>query len=129
MATNAMATPKRTWWTAVEVGLWALQIYAAYEFLQAGSGKLLSAPMMVAAFGKIGLGQWFRYFTGTIEVVSAVGLLVPRVAGYAAAALAVVMLGAIATHLFVLGGSPALPAFLLVAMLIVCWGRLGRKMA
>jgi hypothetical protein len=39
------------------------------------------------------------------------------------------MLGAIATHLFVLGGSPALPAFLLVAMLIVCWGRLGRKMA
>lgn len=129
MATNVMATPKRTWWMVAEVGLWALQIYAAYVFLQTGSAKLMSAPMMVAAFGKIGLGQWFRYLTGTIEVVSAVGLLVPRIAGYAAAALAAVMVGAIATHLFVLGGSPALPVFLLVAMLIVCWGRLGRRAA
>lgn len=129
MATNAMATPKRTWWMAVQVGLWALQLFAAYVFLRAGSAKLVGAPMMVAVFGKVGLGQWFRYFTGAVEVVSAVGLLVPRAAGYAAAALAAVMVGAVATHLFVLGGSPALPVFLLVAMLIVSWGRLARRAA
>jgi hypothetical protein len=37
--------------------------------------------------------------------------------------LASTMLGAIATHLFVVGGSPALPGVLLVGLLVVVWAR------
>lgn len=126
MATNAMARPHLNR-RIVSLGLWALQFLAAYEFLRAGTAKLMSAPMMVHVFAAVGLGQWFRYLTGAIEVVCGIGLLIPVASGYAAAALSVVMIGAVATHLFILGAPPSLPLSLLAAMLLVVWGRLWRK--
>ena len=103
--------------------LWVLQIASAAMFLFAGGLKLAGVPLMVQEFGVIGLGQWFRYFTGTIEVVSAVLLLIPSVAAYGAAALAVTMVGAITTHLFIIGGSPAIPIVLLAATSTIAWAR------
>lgn len=108
----------------VAVGvLWTLQIISAAMFLLAGVSKLGGAPMMVQMFDVIGLGQWFRYLTGTIEVVSAVLLLIPSVAAYGAAALAVTMVGAILTHLFIVGGSPAIPIVLLASTATIAWAR------
>ena len=66
------------------IALWAVQIALAGMFLLAGSSKLLSAPAMVGLFDAIGIGQWFRYVTGSIEVVSAVALLVPAWAAFGA---------------------------------------------
>ena len=51
------------------------------------------------------------------------------VALFGAAALAATMLGAIATHVFVLGVSPAVPAVLLLAALVVVWARRGQLVA
>jgi len=96
------------------ITLWALQILAAAAFLASGGSKLAGVPQMVALFEKIGFGQWFRYLTGLLEVISAIGLLVPRYAFYGAVLLATVMVGAIAFHLTVLGGSPAAPIVLLL---------------
>ena|SRR5471030_733447 len=108
----------------VTVGiLWALQIFGAAMFLMAGGSKLAGVPMMVQMFGVIGIGQWFRYVTGTIEVVSAVLLLIPSVASYGAAALAVTMIGAIITHLFIVGGNPAVPIVLLASTSVIAWAR------
>jgi putative oxidoreductase len=103
--------------------LWLLQIASAAMFLLAGSMKLSGAPLMVQMFGVIGLGQWFRYLTGAIEVVSAVLLLIPAVAAYGAALLAVTMVGAILTHLFIVGGNPAIPIALLAATATIAWQR------
>ena len=103
--------------------LWTLQILSAAMFLFAGSLKLAGVPMMVQMFGVIGLGQWFRYLTGAIEVVSAIVLLVPSVAAYGAAALAVTMVGAIVTHLFIVGGNPAIPIVLLASTSAIAWTR------
>jgi putative oxidoreductase len=103
--------------------LWTLQIASAAMFLFAGGLKLAGVPLMVQEFGLIGLGQWFRYVTGTIEVVSAVLLLIPSVAVYGAAALAVTMVGAIITHLFIIGGSPAIPIVLLASTSAIAWAR------
>jgi putative oxidoreductase len=103
--------------------LWALQIVSAAMFLFAGGLKLAGVPVAVQQFGVIGLGQWFRYLTGTIEVVSAVLLLIPSLAGYGAAALAVTMVGAIATHLFILGGSPLAAIILLASTSAIAWAR------
>ena len=78
---------------------------------------------MVEMFAKLGAGQWFRYLTGALEVIGAVGLLVPRAAFYGAALLAVVMVGAIVAHLAVLGGSPIPALVLLVIVGTVAWLR------
>jgi len=104
-------------------GLWALQIISAGMFLMAGTLKLTGNPMMVQMFDTIGVGQWFRYLTGSIEVVGAVVLLVPAIASYGAAVLAATMVGAIITHLFIVGGSPLVPILLLASTITIVWAR------
>ena len=94
------------------IALWSLQILIAAMFLMAGFAKLSGQPAMVKMFETIGIGQWFRYVTGTIELVSAILLLVPRVVPVGAALLVCTMCGAVVTHLVKLGGSP-LPALVL----------------
>ena len=116
---NRNATKRR----ALAVVLWTLQIVSAALFLFSGTLKLTGAPMMVEMFGAIGLGQWFRYFTGGLEVISAVLLLVPSLARFGALALAVTMVGAILTHLFIIGGNPAVPIALLAATTTIAWVR------
>jgi putative oxidoreductase len=108
---------------ALTAGIWTLQMASAALFLFSGTLKLSGAPMMVQMFGAIGLGQWFRYFTGGLEVISAVLLLVPSLARFGALALAVTMVGAILTHLFIIGGNPAVPIALLAATTTVAWVR------
>ena len=105
------------------IALWAVQIALAGMFLLAGSSKLVGAAAMVALFDAIGIGQWFRYVTGLIEVSSVVALLVPSLAVFGALALVATMVGAVATHLFIVGGSPAMPAILLLAATAVAWAR------
>ena len=105
------------------IALWIVQIALAGMFLLAGGSKLLGAPAMVGLFDAIGIGQWFRYLTGLIEVGSALALLVPSIAVFGALALVATMVGAIVTHLFIVGGSPAMPAILLVGSAAVVWTR------
>ncbi len=105
------------------IALWALQVALAGMFLLVGGSKLAGAPAMLALFDAIGIGQWFRYVTGTVEVVSALALLVPSLAPFGAAALVATMAAAVATHLFVVGGSPAPAAVLLLGSLVVAWAR------
>ena len=100
-----------------------MQVVLAGMFLLAGGSKLAGAAAMVALFDGVGVGQWFRYVTGGIEVVSAVALLVPSLAAFGAVALVPTMIGAIATHLFIIGGSPAVPVLLLVGSLVIAWAR------
>lgn len=100
-----------------------LQIVAAGVFLMAGIAKLAGADPMVATFDQIGIGQWFRYVTGGLEVACAILLLIPRVAVIGAALLAVTMVGAIVTHVFIIGGSPAVPIALLMITSVVAWQR------
>jgi len=116
---NRNATRRR----ALAVVVWALPVVSAALFLFSGTLKLTGAPMMVQMFGAIGLGQWFRYFTGGLEVISAVLLLVPSLARFGALALAITMVGAILTHLFIIGGSPTVPIALLAATTTIAWVR------
>jgi putative oxidoreductase len=105
------------------IALWGVQVVLAGMFLLAGGSKLAGAAAMVALFDAIGVGQWFRYVTGLIEVVSAVALLVPSLAPFGAVALVATLVGAVATHLFIIGGSPAVPVVLLFGSLAVAWAR------
>jgi uncharacterized membrane protein YphA (DoxX/SURF4 family) len=113
---------------AGNVALWILQVAAAAMLGMAGFAKLTGAPDMVALFDAVGVGQWFRYVTGSLEVLGAVLLLIPALAGVGALLLAGVMLGAVATHLFVIGGSPAIPLVLLVALAAIAFARRERTL-
>src|SRR6266446_6310483 len=75
------------------IALWVVQIALAGMFLFAGASKLVGAPAMVTLFNGIGVGQWFRYVTGLIEVGSAIALVVPSIAMFGALVLVPTMIG------------------------------------
>ena len=93
-------------------GLLALKVLAGLAFLAAGSAKLLGVEMMVSTFEAIGIGQWFRYLTGVIEVGSAVLLFVTGKQVFGAGLLVCTMIGATLAHFFILGPG-AIPAIIL----------------
>src|SRR6202049_1285357 len=105
------------------VALWATQVVLAAMFLMAGGSKLAGVPAMVSLFDRIGVGQWFRFVTGVIEVISGIALLVPSAAIFGALLLIPTMLGAIVTNVFVVPASPLMPLLLLLAAAAVAWAR------
>jgi putative oxidoreductase len=102
---------------------WILSLLLALIFLSVGSMKLMSRPAMVQEFAQVGLGQWFRYFTGLLEMAGAICILVPALSRWGVVVLAAVMSGAVVAHLTALHSPPTLPAILLVMVLAVAWLR------
>lgn len=93
----------------LSIGLRAVLTLA---FVGAGGAKLAGVEMMVGTFDAIGVGQWFRYATGIIEVGAAVLLWLPGRQALASALLGATMVGAILAHLLIHGPS-AVPAIVL----------------
>jgi uncharacterized membrane protein YphA (DoxX/SURF4 family) len=101
--------------TAQTRTLWGIRILLALAFAAAGAAKLAGVPQMVANFEAMGFGQWFRYFTGAVELLGVVLILLPRAGFFGGLWLGGTMVGAVATHLFLIGGSP-IPAMVLGAL-------------
>jgi putative oxidoreductase len=100
--------------------LWAAQIVLAAFFAFAAVPKLAGAHSAVTMFGQIGAGQWLRYLVGTAELAGAAGLLIPRLAGLAAAGLAADMAGASIINAAVLhSGAIAMTVPLCVAFALI----------
>ena len=93
--------------------LWSAQILLAVLFVFAAIPKLAGAHSAVQMFGHIGAGQWLRYLVGTAELAGAIGLLIPRLAGLAAAGLAADMAGATIINAAVLHSAAAVMTILL----------------
>lgn len=98
----------------------AIKALLTLAFLAAGLSKLAGVEMMVATFDAVGVGQWFRYVTGAIEVAGAILLWVKGREVYGAGLLTVTMVGAVIAHLALLGPSavPALGLGLLSATIV-----------
>ncbi|MBX5494731.1 MAG: DoxX family protein [Bryobacteraceae bacterium] len=121
----ATSTPSR----GLNVVLWIVQVVCAAMFVFASVPKLTSDPAAIQGFELLGLGQWFRYLTGTLEALGGIALLIPPAAPFGALVLVCVMVGAILSHLLVLPGSPLpAPVFLLLC-LFIAWGRRARLQA
>ncbi len=58
--------------------------------------------MMVHEFQIVGLGQWFRYFTATLELAGGITILIPRISAFGAATLLCVDIGAFFAQILVL---------------------------
>jgi putative oxidoreductase len=116
----ATATPG----TTANTALWVLQVLMAAAFVAAGSGKLFVSAERAALFdAAFGTGPWFRYLTGSLELLGALLLLVPGKIAYGAVLLACVMVGAVVAHLAVLHTPPTSALFLLVVVALIAWGR------
>lgn len=101
--------------------VWGIRILLALAFGAAGASKLAGVAQMVAVFDTIGIGQWFRYLTGGIEVLGAVLMLVPATGLLAGLLLGGTMVGATISHLVVLPGSPVPAIVLGLLCAVVVW--------
>ncbi len=82
---------------------WGLRLLAAVILLQTLFFKFSAAPESVYIFSAVGLEPWGRIGTGVAELIAAVLLLLPGTIVWGAIMGIGIMLGAVATHLFVLG--------------------------
>jgi uncharacterized membrane protein YphA (DoxX/SURF4 family) len=78
---------------------WILQILLAALFLLQSWMKLTGSPNWIARFRYWGYPEHFYLLIGLIELLSAIALLVPRLALFGASSLIVVMVGATVTHI------------------------------
>jgi putative oxidoreductase len=58
--------------------VWALRIILGFLFLTIGGAKLTATLQTREFFAALGWGQWFRYFTGLLDVTGSLLLFVPR---------------------------------------------------
>jgi putative oxidoreductase len=110
MTTDIHPTRRRT------ALLWGAQITLAAFFVVAAAPKLSGQPSTVHMFAQIGVGQWLRYLVGAAELAGAIGLLIPRLAGLAAAGLALDMAGATIINIAVV---PSAAVVLTIALCLV----------
>jgi ubiquinone/menaquinone biosynthesis C-methylase UbiE/uncharacterized membrane protein YphA (DoxX/SURF4 family) len=103
---------------------WVARVLLAALFLFAASMKLHGVPASITTFDQLAFGQWLRVAIGLVELAGAIGLLITPLAVPAALGLAVVMVGALVSHVAVLGGD-ATPAIVALALcLFVVWADL-----
>lgn len=104
--------------------LLALQVLLALLYVASGLGKVTLEATVVAGFTAMGIGPGLTVTIGVLELLGAVGLLIPRIAGLAATAFVALMIGAVAITAATLGvGMTLVPAVVLVLVAVVAWAR------
>ncbi|GMV85059.1 MAG: hypothetical protein AMXMBFR80_09160 [Dehalococcoidia bacterium] len=87
----------------MEIAAGIIQVILGLLFAFSGGTKVAGMRMQVANFDRYGYPQWFRVFTGVVELVGAAGMVVGLFADEAAIAasalLGVTMIGAAYTDL------------------------------
>lgn len=101
---------------------WFLQIAVAAILAQTLFFKFTGAPESVYIFTTLGIEPWGRLGSGVAELVASLLLLTPSLAVYGAGLSIAVILGAIVSHLTVLGievqGDGGLLFFLALVVLV-----------
>ncbi|HEY3159288.1 MAG TPA: DoxX family protein [Vicinamibacterales bacterium] len=103
------------------IAVWSLRVILALAFFYFGVTKFFggSRRTWIHLFDTIGFGQWFRIFAGFVETGGALLLLVPRGVVPGVAVLCTAMVGALLTHVFILGVGPATIAVVILLALLV----------
>jgi hypothetical protein len=121
----------------VKYALWVVQVLLALAFVSAGAIKLISPDEVLTAWYPFPAA--FIRFIGVCELLGAVGLILPGLlrirqglTPLAAAGLAIIMAGAVATTLAIGGGMAALMPLalgLLAVFVAVGRARMRRQLA
>jgi uncharacterized membrane protein len=115
----------------MNTALWLIQALLAALFLFAGGIKLVTPMEEMMKQMPIPLPGWFVLFTGVVEVLGAIGLILPRLLGIspgltplAATGLVIVMIGA-TVYTFAAGAvaSALIPLVVGILCAFVAYGR------
>ena len=82
--------------------LWLLRVLVSACFLYVGLDKFAGGRVWVRIFDTIGVGQWFRYLTGALQLAGAILVVLPRTFLAGIGLLACTMAGACIAWLTVL---------------------------
>lgn len=103
---------------------WLVRLPVVLVFLLIGATKFNNDPRgeWFRIFEKIGFGQWFRYFTGVIQVTGALLLLTKWTRTAGALLLVCTMIGAMIVDVFVVHAIGfVLAPLVLMAAVIATW--------
>jgi uncharacterized membrane protein YphA (DoxX/SURF4 family) len=90
-------------------------------FVFIGYGKFENRGMWVQIFEQIGLGQWFRIFTGVVQVTGGMLMIPPRTRTAGAVLLGCTMLGAAIVDVVVMGSPVVIIPLLLLIVIAAVW--------
>jgi len=115
----------------MNIALWIIQALLALLFLFAGGMKLIMPLEEMMKQMPIALPKWFVLFTGIVEVLGGLGVILPWILGIkpgltplAAAGLVIVMIGATVYTLAAgMIGSAVLPFIVGILAAFVSYGR------
>ena len=109
------------------VTLTAMSYLLAAVFVYTSFTKFTGSAVSVQTFDDIGVGQWLRYVTAGLELAGAIGLLIPKLTGLAAACLTALLFGAVLSQLFMVAQpNVATPIVLMVLTGLLAWFRRDR---
>jgi putative oxidoreductase len=102
---------------------WFPRVALAAAFLMIGRSKFSAHSVYVRIFEQIGFGVWFRYFTGALQIVGSILVLIPRTFPVGIALIGCTMLGAMLAWIFFLGspGTAVIPGVILAIVLAIGW--------
>ena len=106
---------------------WVSVILLAGAFSMAAIGKLSGAATPM--FEAWGYAPWFMMLTGVLELLGAIGLLVPKTSRYAILGLSGLMLGAAYTHLSHAETDQVIRPIIFLLVLGVAWWARGGSSA
>ena len=90
-------------------------------FIFIGYGKFESRGVWVTIFEQIGLGQWFRIFTGVVQVTGGVLMIPRRTRTAGAVLLGCTMVGAAIVDIVVIGSPVVIVPLLLLIVIAAVW--------
>lgn len=107
---------------------WVVRVLAAVIMIFFSIPKLTGDPDTIQMFTALGTEPWLRFVTAILELVGGIALLIPRTTLYGAVATALVALGAIGSHIAVLGFGFPFPLALVLLVLagVIFWMTRGR---
>ena len=85
--------------TFKDILFWLYSLYFTILFVDQGWKKFDSEGFWSGAFERWGYPTWFMMFIGFLEVTGGILILLPKVNGYGALTLAIVMVGAFTTRI------------------------------
>jgi hypothetical protein len=90
-------------------------------FIFIGQSKFAAHSEWFKIFAQLGFGQWFRYFTGCLQILGGVLVLIPRTFAIGILVIASTMAGAVAAWIFILGEPffAMIPGALLLGLMFV----------
>lgn len=105
---------------------WGVRIGVAAFYFLMGADKFGSGgeTYWIKFFHDVGFGDWFRYFTGWVEIAGGLLVLIPKTIFVGLLLLGATMAGAVV--ILCLLGRPAdsiFPGFFLIVLAVIAWTR------